>query len=261
VSEPEAQPEVAQAMAALRQHLGHLERLVGPQARAGPTVGHDATTTPGWRRRAEGEERWPVTVAMAVAAVLQVALPDKLAIGPRWLLPALEAILLIGLCSVNPRKIDRRSTALRWASLALIAVISVANGWASYELVRGLVEGTVTRAGPLLSDGLSIYVTNIIVFGLWFWEGDRGGPVARAHADRLYPDFLFPQMTQEHLAPDDWRPTFLDYLYVSSTNATAFSPTDTMPLTRWAKMLMLAQSIIALCTVALVVARAVNVLT
>jgi hypothetical protein len=260
VSDPEARHEVARAMAVLREQLGHLEGLVGPEIRTVRTGEHDVAS-PGWRRKAEGEERWPVTAAMVVAVALQVALPDRLAIGPRWLLPALEAALLIGLCSANPRKINRRSTALRWASLGLIAVISVANGWASYELIRGLVQGTVTHAGPLLSDGLCIYVTNIIVFGLWYWEWDRGGPVARAHADRMYPDFLFPQMTQDHLAPDDWRPTFVDYLYVSSTNATAFSPTDTMPLTRWAKLLMLAQSLIALSTVALVVARAVNVLT
>lgn len=247
-------------MAALREQLGHLERLVGPEVRVVRAVERDLRT-PGWRRKAQGEERWPVATAMVVAIALQVALPDKLTIGPRWLLPVLEGVLLVGLTVANPRRIDRRSTALRVVSLALIAVISVANGWASYELVRGLVKGTVgNHAGPLLSTGLSIYVTNIIVFGLWYWEWDRGGPVARAHADQPYPDFLFPQMTQAHLAPDDWRPTFLDYLYVSSTNATAFSPTDTMPLTRWAKLLMLAQSIIALCTVALVVARAVNVL-
>jgi hypothetical protein len=190
VSDPEARHEVARAMAVLREQLGHLEGLVGPEIRTVRTGEHDVAS-PGWRRKAEGEERWPVTAAMVVAVALQVALPDRLAIGPRWLLPALEAALLIGLCSANPRKINRRSTALRWASLGLIAVISVANGWASYELIRGLVQGTVTHAGPLLSDGLCIYVTNIIVFGLWYWEWDRGGPVARAHADRMYPEFLF----------------------------------------------------------------------
>jgi hypothetical protein len=162
VSDPEARHEVARAMAVLREQLGHLEGLVGPEIRTVRTGEHDVAS-PGWRRKAEGEERWPVTAAMVVAVALQVALPDRLAIGPRWLLPALEAALLIGLCSANPRKINRRSTALRWASLGLIAVISVANGWASYELIRGLVQGTVTHAGPLLSDGLCIYVTNIIV--------------------------------------------------------------------------------------------------
>jgi uncharacterized membrane protein len=105
-----------------------------------------------------------------------------------------------------------------------------------------------------------VYVTNIIVFALWYWEWDCGGPVARAQALRAYPDFLFPQMTQLDLAPPTWRPNFFDYFYVSFTNATAFSPTDTMPLSRWAKMLMLLQSAVALLTVAFVVARAVNIL-
>jgi uncharacterized membrane protein len=99
----------------------------------------------------------------------------------------------------------------------------------------------------------------VIVYALWFWEFDRSGPVARAQATDRIPDFLFPQMSDARLDPD-WHPTFLDYLYVSYTNATAFSPTDTMPLSRWAKMLMLVQSLVSLVTVGLVAARAVNVL-
>ena len=105
-----------------------------------------------------------------------------------------------------------------------------------------------------------MYVTNIIVFALWYWEWDRGGPVARAQGLRPYPDFLYPQMTQPDLAPSEWQPNFLDYLYVSFTNVTAFSPTDTMPMSRWAKMLMLLQSAVALLTIAFVIARAVNIL-
>ena len=101
----------------------------------------------------------------------------------------------------------------------------------------------------------------MIVFGLWYWEFDRGGPVARARADKPYPDFLFPQMSSPaELTPPDWEPEFVDYLYMSFTNATAFSPTDVMPLSRWAKLTMLAQSLVSIVTVALVVARAVNIL-
>ena len=161
----------------------------------------------------------------------------------------------------NPRRINRSSTRLRTASLALIAVISLANAWSAGHLVNGLVRG---REGPdaasLLINGLEVYLTNIIVFALWYWDTDRGGPVARAHGERPFPDFLFPQMTNRELAPADWGPTFVDYLYVSFTNATAFSPTDVMPLARWAKILMLIQSGVSLATVALVVARAVNIL-
>jgi hypothetical protein len=253
--------EVAHVVAALRDQLGHLERLVGPEARAVRAVEGVGERTPGWLRAHDGEERWPVAAAVLLAIVLQILLPDRLTIGPGWLLPALEGALVVGLTAANPRRIDRRSAALRGASVGLIALTSLANGWSSYELIRGLIEGTMGKsAGPLLASGVSIYLTNIIVFALWYWEWDRGGPVARALGDRPYPDFLFPQMTQDHLAADDWCPTFTDYLYVSYTNATAFSPTDTMPLARWAKMMMLAQSAIALATVALVVARAVNIL-
>ncbi len=202
-----------------------------------------------------------MAIAVVVAIALQVALPADLTIRPAWLLPALEAALLVGITAANPRRVDRTSTALRLASVGLIALTSLANAWSSGQLVNGLIAGTEGQSpGPLLASGASIYLTNIIVFALWYWEWDRGGPVARSRGQRPYPDFLFPQMAQAHISPPGWVPTFLDYLYVSFTNATAFSPTDTMPLSRWAKMLMLVQSAVALATVALVVARAVNIL-
>ncbi|MGI8717808.1 MAG: hypothetical protein ACR2JN_08260, partial [Lapillicoccus sp.] len=112
----------------------------------------------------------------------------------------------------------------------------------------------------VLGSGAAIYATNVIAFGIWYWELDRGGPFARAGGTDPHPDFLFPQMSEPHLAPPDWEPQFLDYLYVSLTNVVAFSPTDTMPLSRWAKTLMAVQSVVALSTTALVVARAVNIL-
>ena len=124
------------------------------------------------------------------------------------------------------------------------------------------MRGTGIRTpSELLLTGAAIWLTNVIVFGLWYWEFDRGGPVARAHAVKQYPDFLFPQMgSPPELTPPDWEPEFVDYLYFSFTNATAFSPTDVMPLSRWAKLTMLAQSAVSLMTVALVIARAVNIL-
>lgn len=249
----------AAALAEIREQLTRLERLVDPRLRL--PVGYGDPTAPAWRRTTPGEARWPVSVAMAVAIGLQVALPDRLNLSSRFLLPAIEAVLLVVLITVNPRHIDRATGPLRLLGLALIAVASLANAYSAALLVIGLVEGTEGKsAGPLLSTGAAIYLTNILVFGLWYWELDRGGPAARAQAIRTHPDFLFPQMASPQITDPHWEPRFADYLYVSFTNATAFSPTDTMPLTRWAKLTMLLQSAVSLVTVALVVARAVNIL-
>ncbi|WP_283467540.1 DUF1345 domain-containing protein [Streptomyces sp. PH10-H1] len=216
---------------------------------------------PAWRRTTAGEPRWAVTVVITAAIGLQWSLPPRLTIHPHWLLPALELLLLVALMAANPHRIERGSQLLRTGGLVLTGVISVANGWSAAQLVTGLVQGTEPgSAGPLLMTGAGIWLTNVIAFALWYWEWDRGGPVARAQGTHQFPDFLFVQMQSPDTAPAHWEPTFLDYLYLAFTNATAFSPTDVMPLSRWAKMLMLLQSAISLVTVALVVARAVNIL-
>jgi hypothetical protein len=247
---------LVQALSVVRDQLNHVERLIGPGI-----VGAVEREQPRWQRATSGEGRGPVGLAVVVAIALQVALPARLAFRPTWLLPVLEAGFLMGLVIANPRRMDRSSTLIRAASLTLIAVISLANAWSAGHLVNGLIKGREgSNATSLLLNGLEVYLTNVIVFALWYWDTDRGGPVARAHGQRPYPDFLFPQMTAPNLAPPDWHPTFVDYLYVSFTNATAFSPTDVMPLSRWAKVLMLIQSGVSLATVALVVARAVNIL-
>jgi uncharacterized membrane protein len=244
----------------LQEEVTRLERAAAPGVGvAGRVVERDIV--PAWRRATEGEHRLPVAAVIAVAIALQLVLPSRLVIGPAWLLPTMEGLLFIGLTTANPRRLNRTSNAIRAASVALIALISLANAFATARLIDGLINGTEgDSASVLISRGASVYITNIIVFALWYWEWDRGGPVARSQGLREYPDFLFPQMTQPSLASPDWEPNFLDYLYVSFTNAAAFSPTDTMPLTRWAKMLMLVQSAVALLTVAFVIARAVNVL-
>ena len=217
---------------------------------------------PAWKRRTDGEARWQVAVAVAIAVALQFPLPDRLAlVHPTWLLPAVEGLLLLVLVMANPRRINRESRALRLLGLTLAALLSLANAWSVAQLVTGLVQGTEGgAAGPLLVTGGAIWLTNIIVFGLWYWEFDRGGPVARANGTRIYPDFQFVQMASPELAPPDWEPTFGDYVYLAFTNAAAFSPTDVMPLSRWAKMGMTAQATVSIVTVALVVARAVNIL-
>jgi hypothetical protein len=145
--------------------------------------------------------------------------------------------------------------------LSLVAVASVATLWSGWQLARGLLHGWV-GGGPVevLLSAVAVWFTNVIVAALWYWEFDRGGPAARANGRNPYPDFLFPQMTAPELARADWEPTFPDYLYLSFTNTTAFSPTDTLPLSRWAKMAMMVQSAGSLVLVALVIARAVNTL-
>ncbi|GGU49469.1 hypothetical protein GCM10010211_12050 [Streptomyces albospinus] len=240
------------------ERLARIEALLAPAVSGIEEAGR--RLLPAWRRVTKGEPRWPSTLAVLVAVALQFQLPERLAIHPEWLLPTLETALLIALVAANPYRIERASKLYRWAGLVLIAMISAANGWSAVHLVMGLVRGTEGNdAGPLLATGGSIWLTNVIVFALWYWEWDRGGPVARIHAVRTYTDFLFPQMQTPELAPEHWEPQFPDYLYLSFTNATAFSPTDVMPLTRWAKMLMLLQSAVSLLTVVLVVARAVNI--
>ncbi len=221
----------------------------------------DRLHVPAWLRVTRGENRWPVVAAMVAAIGLQLALPDRLTLQNRWLLPGLEAALLIALVIATPTRFNRESRVLRAASLTLAGLLTVANGWSAVLLVLGLVAGREGQdAGPLLSTGAAIWLTNIIAFALWYWQFDRGGPAARAHARKTLPDFQFVQMQNPDLAHPDWEPGFVDYLYLSFTNATAFSPTDTMPLSRWAKLTMLAQSLVSLVTVALVIARAVNIL-
>ncbi len=229
-------------------------------------VEHDAAHAvhlPAWRRRTQGELRWPVSVTVIVAIVLQTLLPDQLTLRPlpAWLLPVLEAALLVGLAVSNPVRIEHRSRFVRWASLVLTLLITTANAASAVLLVRQILTGHAgSSAGPLLASGAAIWATNVIAFALWYWEFDRGGTVHRAHGTFQYLDFLFPQMTVSDLVPPNWEPQFVDYLYLSFTNATAFSPTDVMPLARWAKLTMLVQSAVSLALAALVIARAINIL-
>jgi uncharacterized membrane protein len=259
---------ILKGIRALHDRLDELEHRDGSAERSGPGegrrpgLGGGPGFTPAWRRPTEGEARWQASVAVAAAVALQFPLPGRLVLlHPDWLLPALQGLLLLALVMANPRRINRESRALRLLGLTLAAVLSLANAWSVARLVIGLVNGTEgNTAGPLLVTGGAIWLTNVIVFGLWYWEFDRGGPVARANADRMYPDFQFAQMATPQLAPPDWEPAFADYLYLSFTNAAAFSPTDVLPLSRWAKMGMTAQATVSIVTVALVVARAVNIL-
>ncbi len=202
-----------------------------------------------------------VTVAVLVAIALQLKVPDKLTLSSTYLLPGIELVMLATLVVFNPRRIERLSRPLRIIRLALIGTAGLSNAYSAVALIREIVSGHGTvDASELLSTGAAVYLTNIIVFGLWYWDLDRGGPAARAHGLKEYPDFLFPQMTQTGVSDPEWEPRVTDYLYVSFTNAAAFSPTDTLPLSRWAKLTMMVQSVVALATVSMILARAINIL-
>jgi uncharacterized membrane protein len=219
---------------------------------------------PAWQRVTTGEPRWPVSLAVAVAIALQLVLPNKIAFRPHWLLPTVQGLMLIGIIAANPTRIDKETTRLRTATIALIGVSSIANAWSAGRLIVHLVQGTLPHVlgnpSRLLITGAAIWITNVIVFSLWYWECDRGGPAARTRGEDPYPDFLFAQMQAPELSPPHWEPGYADYLFVSFTNASAFSPTDVLPLSRWAKMTMMIQAGVSLSTVALVVARAINIL-
>ncbi|MEU6172638.1 hypothetical protein ABZ832_11975 [Streptantibioticus parmotrematis] len=267
VNEPSAghgpEASLGQLSGQLHAGLDRMERLLATaEGTAGP-AGEPAARTgpPAWRRATAREPRWMVSCALLVAVVVQWRLPERLTFHPHWLLPVLELVLMAGLVAVDPGR-ERVGTApLRTASLLLTGLVSLANGWSAISLVRGLLLGTEgSDAGPLLMTGGGIWITNVIAFGLWYWEWDRGGPASRAAGLKPYPDFLFPQMQERELAAPHWEPNFVDYLYLAFTNGTAFSPTDVMPMSRWAKLLMLLQSVISLVTVVLVIARAVNIL-
>ncbi|MGV9666660.1 DUF1345 domain-containing protein [Nocardia niigatensis] len=221
----------------------------------------DDDQVPAWARRTAGESRWAATAAIMGILILQLYLPRQFVVGPGWVVPGIGLLLLAILMVSSPVRLDRDDVRLRRFSLLLMAVLGFAMVWSVYRLVQALINGTVSdNPAGLLASGGSIWLTNVLVFALWYWDLDRGGPAARAHARQPYPDFLWVQMQNPSLTHPDWEPQFPDYLYLSFTNATAFSPTDVMPMSRWAKTLMLVQSAISLVTVSLVIARAVNVL-
>ena len=223
-----------------------------------------------------GESLLLPTAAILGAAGLYATLPTRFIAGHsagvfsvvRWIVPALTLLLLAALWATVPRgrivavleqQASRVRLGRRIAVLSVTALVSAANGASIVVLVHLLVNGEKAAANELLRAAVHMWCTNVLLFALWFWELDDGGPAARRASDGSGRDFLFPQQTPDLDRPG-WRPFFLDYLYVSFTNATAFSPTDAMPLSRWAKMLMLVESAVSLVLAIMVAARAVNIL-
>jgi len=207
-----------------------------------------------------GESPWPAQLTVLAAICLQLALPERLTVGPTWLVPALEGALLIGMFVATPRQLEHEHRRRRRVALGMTAFVSAANVYSLVALTHYLLHHNVSDGHALIGSGVLIWLTNFLIFALWYWELDRGGPGVRAAGHDGPPDFLFPQMSDDRIEPRAWRPTFIDYLYVSLTNATAFSPTDTMPLSAMAKSVMGLQSMVSLVTIGLIVSRAVNIL-
>jgi hypothetical protein len=220
----------------------------------------DATSAK--QSRVVGEARWPMAFAVVAVMVMTLLLPHDLVTRPRWGVPLVEGVLLVAVIVADPGKIDLISPRVRALSITLIALLVVTTLWCTMQLIAELIRGgpATQSGGALLAAGGIVWLSNCLSFGLLYWELDSGGPAVRAHGLPAHPDFAFPQQLNPEIAPQHWRPRFVDYMYLGFTSATAFSPTDAMPLRAWNKIAMMAQSAISLVLLGLVIARAVNVL-
>jgi uncharacterized membrane protein len=204
-----------------------------------------------------------MAAAVFAAGLMRLALPDELRLADApGLLIAVLAVLMVALMLGDPGRIDRQARWLRALTGVLIAVITIANAGSSLRLVLGIYDSQpfTEDAHLLLTSGGIIWFTNVIAFGLWYWDLDRGGAAARATGSSITPAFVFPEMSNPEHAPEDWSPAFVDYLHLSFSTATAFSPTDVSAIKPWAKLMMMAEEAISLIVGLLVVARAVNIL-
>ena len=220
-------------------------------------------------REEERESRWEASPAVAIVIGLQLLLAIVSLTQDWktwhfswwvWLIPVVpETILLVLLSWSRPHERLVQMGIRRKVGIALLSVVSLANALLLIGVIASLVEGQEKSGAQLLLKAITVWGTNVVAYGLWFWAFDRGGPVTRVSAEAPLPDFQFPQMENPQLARPHWTPELWDYMYVSFTNSIAFSPTDAMPLTRWAKLLMLSESAISAVTILLVAARAVNI--
>ncbi|MFY9931518.1 MAG: hypothetical protein WAK82_26300 [Streptosporangiaceae bacterium] len=211
---------------------------------------------------ASAESRWPMASTLVLAMAVPLLLPARFSLGPSWAAPAVEVLLLVAIIATDRGRIDRRSAVGRVLSLALLAVLLAEAAGVTVRLVVDLVEGgpETNSAADLLKTGFLVWFYTIIVFAFLYWMLDGGGPESRFLSPREFPDLAFPAQLNPGVAPRGWRPEFFDYLYLGFTDATAFSPTDVMPLARWTKLAMTVQSVGSLVILGLVIARAVNIL-
>jgi uncharacterized membrane protein len=207
------------------------------------------------------ERRWPMALAVLAAVALQVGSPHRGRLPGWWVFPVIEVAVLLLIVAADPGRIDRRTRVSRGLTFALIAIMTVGTAGGLMVLLYDIINSVKgVTATVLLGRGAALWVTNVIVFSLWFWEIDRGGPAERFAGAGVVASFAFPENAMPEFAPKAWMPRYPDYLYLSFTNATAFSPTDTLPVKTWAKMTMMLESAISLVTAILVIARAINVL-
>jgi len=210
-----------------------------------------------------GEHWWPVALAILAVVGMHVALPAKYRVNPPWAVPAVLLILLAILIIGDPGRIDRQKPWLRTTTSVMIASLTLANLFSAGRLVTAIITVNkvfANNALGLLATGTTVWVTNVIAFGLWYWDLDRGGAAARAHHPQADPAFVFPEMQHTEYTPADWVPKFADYLSLSFWTATAFSPTDVSAVKRWAKLLMMTDAVVSMAIGILVIARAVNIL-
>ena len=207
-------------------------------------------------------KRWPLFGALAAAIAVPLLLPSRFSVGPNWIVPAVVAVLLAGIIAADRARNDRRAAVVRVLSLALVTVLVAEAAGVTVRLVVDLVEGgpETNSATDLLSVGFGVWLYTILAFAFLYWVLDGGGPDARLWAPPEFPNLAFPEQLNPVCAAPGWRPQFFDYLYLGFTNATAFSPTDVMPLARWAKAAMTVQAAGSLAILGLVIARAVNIL-
>jgi len=211
----------------------------------------------------QGEHWWPVALAILVVAGLHVALPARYRVQPAWVVPAVLIALLAVLIAGDPGRIDRQRTWLRVLTGMVIAFITLANLSAAVRLVVDILTSSklyANNATGLLAAGGVIWMTNVIAFGMWYWDLDRGGAAARAHQPDRNPAFVFPEMQHTQYVHDSWVPRFVDYLSLAFWTATAVSPTDVSAIRPWAKLLMMLEAGGSICLAALVIARAINIL-
>ena len=210
-----------------------------------------------------GERWWPVALAIIVVTGLHVALPARYRVQPAWVVPVVLLALLVVLIAGDPGRIDRQKTWLRIITGIVIGVIAVANLLAAVRLVVDILTNNHLyrdNPGGLLAVGGVIWVTNVVAFGLVYWDLDRGGAAARAHHPGRNPAFVFPEMQHTEYVATGWVPRFVDYLSLAFWTAMAFSPTDISAIRPWAKLLMMLEAAGSLALAALVIARAINIL-
>ena len=249
--------QVADTMNAARDLVTHTDSA--DESPAGAPV-EDSVRA--WWASARPESPWPVLVTLALAIAVQLALPSRFSLGPDWAVPLILVVLAGALVAVDRVRFRRRVLVGRTLTIGIAALLVVNGAGVTVRLIDDLVIGgpETSSAGDLLSVGFGVWTYTVIVFAFLYWVLDGGGASARAVSPPTVPDLAFPQHLNPQVCASGWRPKFLDYLYLGFTNATAFSPTDVMPLALWAKLAMTAQAITSLAILGLVIARAVNIL-